>query len=113
MRSAQGSALCERLKFYVLLCHEFHITSRIYLRITLHPWPLMEPIIRLVFHSLVRLGRLLKFIYSRTKLPKYGVTVPLPSNGFAFAETVNKGVTRMSPLPSNLILLDESEFESR
>jgi hypothetical protein len=41
------------------------------------PWPLVE------------------IDYNRTKPPKYDVTVLLPCNDLAFADTVNKGVTRI------------------
>jgi hypothetical protein len=64
----------------------------------------MEPIIRLVFHALICLGRLLTSI--TTTLSRESMT-----SQFCCLATVKMLHTFMSSLPSNLILLQESEFE--
>jgi hypothetical protein len=116
MQSAefQRTTRCEHLKSYVLLHYEFHITSSTYLRITLHLRQLTDPIIRLVFHALVRLGRLLKLItaaLSRQNMTSHFCC--LATILLLQIPLIKALHTFMSPLPSNSILLDESEFESR
>jgi hypothetical protein len=110
----ERTARCERLKSYVLLYHEFHITSRTYLRITFHPWSLMEPIFRLVFQALALLGHLLKLITAALSCQSMASQFCCLATVLLLHIPLIKALhTFMSPLQSNLILRNELEFESR